>query len=107
LAQSIYEKDKMNILEALKKCRPYFLTNQPTITTYQQSLEFLGSPRLLEGIQHKLMLKPLDFDYKIEYEKGSKLSGCRCTFWKTELKFNLLRMQFYHPGSMIWWNLTS
>jgi hypothetical protein len=30
----------------------------------------LGSQRLLEGIQHKLMLKLLEFDYSIEYKKG-------------------------------------
>jgi hypothetical protein len=69
MAQSIYEKDKMTILEALKKLRPYFLATQPIINTFQQSSEFLGSPRQLEGIQHKLMLRPLEFDYKFKYKR--------------------------------------
>jgi hypothetical protein len=30
------------------------------------------SQRLLEGIQHKLMLKLLEFDWTIEYKKGSQ-----------------------------------
>jgi hypothetical protein len=39
------------------------------IKTDQRSLQYLGSQRLLEGIQHKLMLKLLEFDYTIEYKK--------------------------------------
>ena len=30
----------------------------------------MASQRLLEGIQHKLMMKLLEFDYTIEYKKG-------------------------------------
>jgi hypothetical protein len=30
----------------------------------------MGNQCLLEGIQHKLMLKLLEFDYNIEYKKG-------------------------------------
>lgn len=40
------------------------------IKTDQKSLQYLSSQRLLEGIQHKLMLKLLEFDYSIEYKKG-------------------------------------
>jgi hypothetical protein len=68
---SIYEKEALAILEALKKWRHYLLGNQLTIRTDQQSLKYLSSQRLLEGIQHKLMLKLLEFDYIIEYKQGS------------------------------------
>ena len=68
--QSIYEKEALAILLALKQWRHYFLGNQVIIRTDQHSLKYLGSQRLLEGIQHKLMLKLLEFDYKIEYKKG-------------------------------------
>ena len=61
----------MEILHALKKWRHYFLGNKVIIRTDQQSLKYLGSQRLLEGIQHKLMLKLLEFDYLVEYKKGS------------------------------------
>nr|XP_051192241.1 uncharacterized protein LOC127305750 [Lolium perenne]XP_051192242.1 uncharacterized protein LOC127305750 [Lolium perenne]XP_051192243.1 uncharacterized protein LOC127305750 [Lolium perenne] len=71
-AQSIYEKEAMAILEALKKWRHYFLGNRLIIKTDQQSLKYLSSQRLIEGIQHKLMLKLLEFDYSIEYKKGTE-----------------------------------
>jgi hypothetical protein len=69
-AQSIYEKEAMAILEGLKKWRHYFLGNKLIIKIDQKSLQYLGSQRLLEGIQHKLMLKLLEFDFSIEYKKG-------------------------------------
>ena len=42
------------------------------IKTDQKSLKYMSSQRQLEGIQHKLMLKLLEFDYSIEYKKGSE-----------------------------------
>jgi hypothetical protein len=71
---SVYEKEALAILEALKKWRHYFLGNKLTIRTDQKSLKYLASQRLLEGIQHKLMMKLLEFDYTIEYKKGSQNS---------------------------------
>jgi hypothetical protein len=61
-SQSIYEKEAMAILEALRKWRHYLLGNKLFIKTDQKSLKYLTSQRLLEGIQHKLMLKLLEFD---------------------------------------------
>jgi hypothetical protein len=81
LTLSIYEKEALAILEALKKWRHYLLGNQLTIRTDQRSLKYLSSQRLLEGIQHKLMLKLLEFDYLIEYKQGS---------WETDEKHQLL-----------------
>jgi hypothetical protein len=72
--QSIYEKEAMAILEALKKWRHYLLGNKLIIRTDQKSLKYLTSQRLLEGVQHKLMLKLLEYDYSIEYKKGSENS---------------------------------
>jgi hypothetical protein len=70
MSLSIYEKEALAILEALKKWRHYLLGNLLTIRTDQKSLKYLSSQRLLEGIQHKLMLKLLEFDYVIEYKQG-------------------------------------
>jgi hypothetical protein len=64
-AQSIYEKEALAIFEALKKWCHYFLGNKVIIKTDQRSLQYVGSQRLLEGIQHKLMLKLLEFDYEV------------------------------------------
>jgi hypothetical protein len=42
-AQSIYEKEALAILQALKKWRHYFLGNKVLIKTDQRSLQYLGS----------------------------------------------------------------
>lgn len=69
-ALSIYEKEAMAILLALKKCRHYLVGHKVIIKSDQKSLKYLSSQRLLEGVQHKLMLKLLEHDYVIEYKKG-------------------------------------
>jgi hypothetical protein len=71
-ALSVYEKEALAIMETLKKWRHYFLGNKLIIRTDQCSLKYITSQRLLEGIQHKLMLKLLEFDYSIQYKKGSE-----------------------------------
>jgi hypothetical protein len=38
----------------------------------QQSLKYITEQRVAEGIQHKLMLKLLEFDFTIEYKKGKE-----------------------------------
>ena len=40
------------------------------IKTDKCSLKYLASKKLLEGIQHKLMLKLLQFHFSIQYKKG-------------------------------------
>jgi hypothetical protein len=59
-------------LEALKKWRHYFFggRGQLIIKTNQQSLKHMMNQKLNEGIQHKLLLKLLEFSYSIEYKKG-------------------------------------
>jgi len=69
-AQSVYEKEALAMLEALKKWRHYLLGNKLILRTDQQSLRFMTTQKLTEGVQHKLLLKLLEFDYTIEYKKG-------------------------------------
>jgi transposase InsO family protein len=71
-ALSVYEKEALAIIEALKRWRHYFLGSKLIIKTDHQSLKFLTDQRLSEGIQHKLMLKLLEFDYTIQYKKGKE-----------------------------------
>lgn len=42
------------------------------LKTDQQSLKYITTQRLTEGIQHKLLLKLLEFDYTVEYKKGKE-----------------------------------
>jgi hypothetical protein len=69
-AMSTYEKEALAIIEALKRWCHYFLGSKLIIKTDQQSLKYITEQRVAEGIQHKLMLKLLEFDFTIEYKKG-------------------------------------
>ena len=71
-ALSTYEKEAMAILEALKKWKHYFASTSLIIRTDQQSLRYIHEQRLVEGIQHKLLVKLLGYNYKVEYKKGRR-----------------------------------
>ena len=68
-ALSTYEKEALAILEALKRWRHYLLGRELIIKTDQQSLKFITDQKIIEGVQHKLMMKLLEFNFKIQYKK--------------------------------------
>jgi hypothetical protein len=69
-ALSTYEKEVVAILESLKKWRHYFLGSKVIIKTGHQSLKFMTEQRVSTGIQQKLLIKLMEFNYTIEYKKG-------------------------------------
>jgi transposase InsO family protein len=71
-AQSVYHKEALPILQALKKWTHYVLGSKLIIKNDQQSLKHMMTQRLAEGIQHKLLMKLLEFDYTIDYKKGQE-----------------------------------
>lgn len=71
-ALSTYDKEALAILEALKKWKHYFLGTSLIIRTDQASLKYINEQRITEGVQHKLLIKLLSYDYKIEYKKGQE-----------------------------------
>jgi hypothetical protein len=71
-SQSTYHKEALAILQALKKWRHYVLGNHLIIKTDQQSLRYMITQRIIEGIQHKLLMKLVEFNYSIEYKKGKE-----------------------------------
>lgn len=71
-AMSTYEKEALAIVEALKRWRHYLVGNKLVIRTDHQSLKFMTDQKLTTSIQHKLMLKLLEFDFKLEYKKGKE-----------------------------------
>lgn len=71
-AFSTYDKEALAILEALKKWKHYFLGSSLLIRTDQASLKYINEQRITDGIQHKLLIKLMSFDYKIEYRKGKE-----------------------------------
>jgi hypothetical protein len=62
----------MDILHALERWRHYFIWGQLIIKIDQQNLKYMASQRLTEGIQHKLLMRLLEFNYTIEYKKGKE-----------------------------------
>lgn len=42
------------------------------IRTNQQSLRYIQDQKLIEGIQHKLLVKLLGYNFTIEYKQGNK-----------------------------------
>ena len=66
-ALSTYDKEAMAIIEALKHWKHYFAASSLIIRTDQQSLKYIQEQKLTEGIQHKLLVKLLGYNFKIEY----------------------------------------
>jgi len=72
----LYEKS--SILAALKKWRHYLLGSKVIIRTDQQTLKFITSQRLTEGVQHfffflfSVQHKLVEFHYMVEYNKGKE-----------------------------------
>ena len=71
-ALSTYDKEAIAILEALKKWKHYLASSSVIIRTDQQSLKYIHEQRLVDGIQHKLLIKLLGFNYTVEYKKGKE-----------------------------------
>jgi hypothetical protein len=71
-ALSTYDKEAMAIIEALKKWKHYFAASSLIIKTNQQSLKYIQEQKLTEGIQHKLLIKLLGYNYNVDYKKGKE-----------------------------------
>jgi hypothetical protein len=69
---STYDKEAIAIIEALKKWKHYLTEASLILSTDQQSLKYMGDQRLVLGIQHKLLIKLMGYNYKIEYKKGKE-----------------------------------
>lgn len=71
-ALSTYDKEALAIIEAVKKWKHYFADTSLVIRTYQESLKYIQEQKLTEGVQHKLLLKLLGYNFTIEYKKGKE-----------------------------------
>ena len=64
-AMSVYEKECLAILMAIKKWRPYLQHKKFLIRTDHKSLLHLTEQRVTSKIQHKALVKLMDLDYQI------------------------------------------
>jgi hypothetical protein len=74
LHKSIYEKEMMAILHALKKWCPYVIGRHFKVKTDHDSLKYFLEQRLsLEEQQKKWVTKILGYDFEIAYKRGRKM----------------------------------
>ena len=69
---SIYEKELLAVIFAVKKWRHYLLFNHFIIKTDQRSLKYLLEQHLNTPIQQQWLPKLLEFDYEIQYRQGKE-----------------------------------
>jgi hypothetical protein len=74
-AWSIYSKEMLAIMEAIRAWRPYLLGNKFQIQTDQKSLKFLLEQRIVTPEQQKWVSKLVGFDYEIIYRPGHSNSA--------------------------------
>ena len=67
---SVYEKEMLAILAAVKKWSSYLVGRHFKIRTDHQSLRFLLDQRTHTPAQQQWLLKMMGFDYTICYRKG-------------------------------------
>jgi hypothetical protein len=67
---STYDKESLALIEALKKWKHYISEATLILRIDQQSLKHIAYQILVQGIQHKLLIKLLGYNYTIEYKKG-------------------------------------
>jgi hypothetical protein len=72
LHKTIYEKEMMEILHALKKWCPYLIGRHFKIKTDHDSLKYFLEQRLSSEEQQKWVTKILSYDFEIIYKKGKK-----------------------------------
>ncbi|KAD2394066.1 hypothetical protein E3N88_41043 [Mikania micrantha] len=71
-ALSVYEKELLAILLAIKQWRHYLMVKHFIIKTDQQSLKHLLSQKITTPLQQIWLSKLLGYDYEIQYKMGRK-----------------------------------
>jgi hypothetical protein len=76
---SVYSKEMLAIMEAIRLWRPYLLGRHFQIWTDQKSLKFFLEQRVVTPKQQKWVSKLLGYDYEIIYRPEKNEFSCRCT----------------------------
>ena len=69
---SVYEKEMLAILFAIKKWEPYLINHHFVVKTDHQSLKCLLEQRLTTPTQQAWMAKLMQYDYVVQYKQGKE-----------------------------------
>ncbi|KAF7836177.1 Retrovirus-related Pol polyprotein from transposon 17.6 [Senna tora] len=69
---SVYERELMAIVFAVKKWRHYLLGHRFVIKTDQKALKFLLEQRIMDPDQQKWMSKLMGYKFEIQYKPGAE-----------------------------------
>ncbi|KAL4354155.1 hypothetical protein GQ457_06G012060 [Hibiscus cannabinus] len=67
---SVYEKEMLAALMAVKKWPAYLVGRHFIIKTDHQSLKFLAENQAINTFQQKWVVKKMGYDYEVQYRKG-------------------------------------
>lgn len=70
-ALSIYDKEMLAVLLAVKNWHPYLIGRHFSIKTDHQNLKFLIDKQAITPYQQKCVVKMLEYDYSVSYRKRS------------------------------------
>ena len=87
LSLSIYEKEMLAIVKAIKLWHPYLLGKPFTVRTDQKSLKYLLEQRITTPAQTRWLPKLLGYDYEIEYKRGLGNQGADSLSRVVEFQF--------------------
>jgi hypothetical protein len=100
LGKSIYEKEKMDILNAFDLSHPYLLGKRFQINTDHQSLKYFLEQRISSPEKQKWVTNLFGYDYEIIYKKGKDNVVADALSRKYEDDISLFSLSFIVPDGL-------